>query len=56
MKDIRLVVNGKDRRFKSIKEAANASGIAYITLYQRLRIGVKGAAVKPVRQYNRKAA
>lgn len=46
----------KKRKFKSIKEAAEAQGIPYMTLYMRLRFGVKPATAvrKPVRKYTKK--
>lgn len=49
-------MGNKKRKFKSIKEAAEASGILYMTLYMRLRAGDKPATAikKPVRQYNKK--
>lgn len=45
----------KKRTFKSIKEAAKATGVPYMTLYMRLRMGTKPAtAVKrPVRKYTK---
>ena len=57
MRDIRLTIDGKDRKFKSIREAATASGMNYITLYQRLRIGMKPttAAKVKVRKYQKAA-
>ena len=54
---VTLVLGNKKRKFRSIKEAAKAVDMSYITLYQRLRAGMKPATAlnKPVRQY-RKAA
>jgi hypothetical protein len=49
-------LGSKKKAFKSIKLAAEAAGIKYITMYMRLRAGVKPATAvsKPVRVYNRK--
>lgn len=54
---VTISMGTKKRKFKSIKEAAEVTGIKYITLYMRLRFGQKPvtAVNKPVRQY-RKAA
>jgi hypothetical protein len=51
-----LSLGNKKRTYKSIKLAAEASGIKYITLYMRLRAGDKPATAvsKKVRVYNRK--
>ena len=51
-------LGNKKRKFRSIKAAADAMGVPYMTLYMRLRFGVKPAtAVKrPVRKYTHKAA
>lgn len=48
----------KKKAFKSIRLAAVASGVPYMTLYMRLRAGVKPAqAVKqPVRKYQKQEA
>ncbi len=48
-------LGNKKRKFKSVKEAALACGVPYITLYMRLRFGVKPATAvrKPVRKYNK---
>ena len=53
---VTIEMGNKKRKFKSIKEAAEASGINYITLYMRLRAGDKPATAikKPVRKYNKK--
>jgi len=55
---VTISLGNKKKQFRSIKEAAEATGIKYITLYQRLRKGDKAAmAIKqPVRPYNKKAA
>lgn len=54
-----VVVNmgNKKRKFKSIREAAEVSGISYMTLYMRLRMGQKPASAmnKPVRKYRKVA-
>lgn len=46
----------KKKQFKSIRLAAEAAGVPYMTLYMRLRAGMKpGEAVKkPVRKYQKK--
>ena len=51
-------MGSKKRKFKSIQEAADFAGVKYITMYMRLRFGVKPATAikKPVRSYNRKVA
>ena len=51
-------LGNKKRKFKSIKELADAAGVSYITMYMRLRMGTKPATAmkKPVRQYVKKAA
>ena len=53
---VTIEMGNKKRKFKSIKEAAEASGILYMTLYMRLRAGDKPATAikKPVRKYNKK--
>jgi len=45
----------KKKQFKSIKLAAKAAGVPYMTFYMRLRMGTKPAtaAHKPVRKYER---
>lgn len=45
----------KKKVFKSIKLAAEAAGVSYMTYYMRLRMGTKPvtAASKPVRKYVR---
>lgn len=51
MKTVQL--GNKQKKYRSIKEAAEAAGIPYITLYMRLRMGntAKIAMKKPVRKY-----
>ena len=51
-----ISLGNKKRTFKSIKLAAAAAGVPYITYYMRLRMGMtaKQAATKPVRVYKRK--
>ncbi len=46
----------KKKQFKSIRLAAEAAGVPYMTFYMRLRAGMKpGEAVrKPVRKYQKK--
>ena len=46
----------KKKSFRSIREASEIMGIPYMTLYMRLRFGVKPASAvkKPVRKYVRK--
>lgn len=46
----------KKKQFKSIRLAAEAANIPYITFYLRLRMGMSAAeaAKKPVRVYNKK--
>lgn len=46
----------KKKQYKSIKLAAAAAGVSYMTYYMRLRMGTKPAeaAKKPVRKYERK--
>ena len=45
----------KKKSYKSIKMAAEAAGVPYMTFYMRLRFGVKAATAssKPVRKYVR---
>ena len=54
---VTVTLGNKKRTFKSIKEAAEASGVPYMTLYMRLRFGVKPvtAMKRPVRKYNKAA-
>ena len=46
----------KKKQYKSIKMAAAAAGVSYMTYYMRLRMGTKPAeaAKKPVRKYEKK--
>ena len=55
---VTLSLGNKKRTFKSIRMAADEMGIKYITLYMRLRAGVKPATAvkKPVRVYKRKVS
>lgn len=48
-------LGNKKRKFKSVKEAADFTGVPYMTLYMRLRFGVKPATAvkKPVRKYTK---
>lgn len=45
----------KKKVFKSIRMAAEAAGVPYITYYMRLRMGMPAAvaAKKPVRKYQK---
>jgi hypothetical protein len=47
----------KKKSFRSIREASEATGIPYMTLYMRLRFGVKPASAvrKPVRKYQKRS-
>lgn len=49
-------LGNKKKQFKSIRLAAEAANIPYMTLYMRLRAGMKSvtAVNKPVRKYSRK--
>lgn len=51
-------LGNKKKSYRSIKLAASAAGMPYITLYMRLRAGVKpSAAVKmPIRKYRKVVA
>lgn len=58
MKEFKMVtvsLGTKKRSFKSIKLAAEAAGVKYMTLYMRLRAGDKPATAvkKPVRKYEK---
>lgn len=48
-------LGNKKKAYRSIKLAAEAAGVKYITLYQRLRAGDKPATAvsKPVRKYEK---
>ena len=51
---MKLVQMGnKKKAYRSIRLAAEAAGVSYMTFYMRLRAGVKPAtaAKKPVRSY-----
>lgn len=53
---MKLISTGnKKRQYKSIRLAAEAAGVKYITFYMRLRAGDKVATAmcKPVRKYER---
>lgn len=49
-------MGNKKKQYASIKMAAAAAGVPYVTYYMRLRMGMtaKQAATKPVRRYTRK--
>ena len=53
---ITIEMGNKKRKFKSIKEAAEAAGVSYMCFYMRLRAGMPPAkAIKmPVREYNKR--
>lgn len=55
---VTISLGNKKKSYRSIKLAAEASGIKYITLYQRLRAGVAAstAVKKAVRKYERAVA
>lgn len=52
---VTLSLGNKKRTFRSIREASVFTGIKYITLYQRLRYGLKPATAvrRPVRKYTK---
>ena len=49
-------LGNKKKVFKSIRLAAEAAGVPYMTFYMRLRMGkpVKAAMKYPVRKYQKK--
>lgn len=51
-------LGSKKKSFKSIKLAAAAAGVPYMTFYMRLRMGQKAskASTKPVRKYVKQEA
>ncbi len=53
---VTLSLGTKKRTFKSIREASEVTGVPYMTLYMRLRMGLKPitAVRKPVRKYVKK--
>lgn len=56
---MKLVNTGaKKKAYKSIRLAAEAAGVPYMTFYMRLRMGmsVNKAMKKPVRKYEKKEA
>lgn len=55
---VTIKLGNKKKSYRSIKLAAEASGIKYITLYMRLRAGDKPATAvsKKVRVYNKATA
>lgn len=55
---ITIKMGTKKKAFKSIRLAAEAAGVPYMTYYMRLRMGVKPAtaASKPVRKYQKMEA
>ena len=54
---VTISMGNKKRTFKSIRLAAEASGIKYMTLYMRLRAGDKPATAmnRKVRKYQKAA-
>lgn len=50
-----ISMGSKKKVFKSIRLAAEAAGVPYMTFYMRLRMGTKPAtaAKKPVRKYQK---
>lgn len=50
-----VAMGNKKKVYKSIRLAAEAAGVSYITFYMRLRAGDKPAtaAKKPVRKYQK---
>jgi hypothetical protein len=55
MKMVTIKLGNKKKQFKSIRLAAEAAGMSYITFYMRLRAGDKPVTAmnKPVRKYQR---
>jgi len=53
---VKVSMGTKKRVFKSVRLAAKAAGMPYMTFYMRLRAGVKPvtAAKKPVRVYKKR--
>ncbi len=53
---VTIKLGNKKKSFKSIRLAAEAAGMPYITFYQRLRAGDSAvvAMKKPVRKYNKR--
>ena len=53
---VTISLGSKKKVYRSIKEAADAASIPYITLYMRLRMRVKPltAVKKPVRKYQKR--
>ena len=50
-----ISMGSKKKVFKSIRLAAEAAGVPYMTFYMRVRMGTKPAtaAKKPVRKYQK---
>lgn len=53
---VKISMGNKKKVHKSIKLAAAAAGVPYMTFYMRLRMGLNAntAAKKPVRKYVKK--
>jgi len=51
-----IKMGNKKKAYRSIRLAAEAAGVPYMTFYLRLRMGasVKEAMTKPVRKYTKK--
>lgn len=51
-----VTTGNKKKIYKSIRLAAEAAGVPYMTFYMRLRMGMNAATAmkKPVRVYKRK--
>lgn len=53
-----VTTGSKKKVYKSIRLAAEAAGVPYMTFYMRLRMGMKASTAmkKPVRKYEKKEA
>ena len=53
-----ISMGNKKKQYRSIRLAAEAAGVPYMTFYMRLRFGVAPvtAAKKPVRKYTKQVA
>lgn len=53
---VKLVPGSKKKSYKSIKEAAEALNLPYMTLYMRLRAGkpINKALKDPIRKYEKR--
>lgn len=52
---VTLSMGNKKKIYRSIKAASEATGVPYMTLYMRLRFGVKPvtAVKRPIRKYTK---